>query len=199
MTDIIKYHASKTCFMSFTTKELIFLALAAALLFVLNFSIGAVVIAVTNIPLTSGFVTGITNMIVVTVVVMLLKRPGAATILCFIYSLIALPTPMAGGPPGFIWKVPLLTFGAFLFDLALLFIKNRKLAIIIGLPIMTVITNLLYVLTFYLLGMPEYKKMLAFLPLLCVSFVLLGYLGMWIGFMIYNRIRHKKIVQQISS
>ena len=43
----------------FTTRELIFIALMAALLFVTNLIISGAVISITGVPASSGFITGI--------------------------------------------------------------------------------------------------------------------------------------------
>ena len=95
--------------MTFKTKELIFIALMAALLFVLNFTIGAGIIAATGIPASSALIDGITNLAVVTFVALVLRKFGAIALLYLVYAIIALPTHMAGGPPGFILKIPLLS------------------------------------------------------------------------------------------
>ena len=56
-------------FKSFTTKELVFIALMGAALFVINLILAAGIIAITGIPLSSAFVTGITVAIFVLLMV----------------------------------------------------------------------------------------------------------------------------------
>ena len=185
--------------MTFKTKELIFIALMAALLFVLNFTIGAGIIAATGIPASSALIDGITNLAVVTFVALVLRKFGAIALLYLVYAIIALPTHMAGGPPGFILKIPFLAGSALLFDLTIYLLKYRKSGFIIGLPILTLFGFALYIATYYFLGMPEFQKLLTALPVIFVSFTVLGYIGMWIGFKIYNRTKNKRAVLQITS
>lgn len=185
--------------MSFKTKELIFIALTAALLFVVNFSIGAGIIAVTGIPGASGFITGITNLIFITIVALTLRKFGAVSLLYLIYGIIALPTHMAGGPPGFIWKIPVLVLIALLFEITIYIAKFRKIGFILGLPVFVVGGMMLYLGTYYLLGMPEFDKMYSAALALAVIFTVLGYIGMWLGFILYNRLKNKRIIKQISA
>ncbi|MBI5065391.1 hypothetical protein HZA97_04075 [Candidatus Woesearchaeota archaeon] len=185
--------------MSFKTKELIFIALMSALLFIVNFSMGAGIIAVTGIPGGSAFITGITNLIVITFVALTLKKVGSLTLLYFIYGIIALPTPMAGGPPGFMLKIPLLALSAFLFEIVMYFSNYKKIGFILGLPVFTIFGFATYLLTYWFLGMPEFDKMYSAFLALAVIFIVLGYIGMWLGFIVHNRLKNKRILSQISA
>lgn len=185
--------------MAYSTKELIFIALMAALLFVINFAIGAGIIAVTGIPGGSALVTGITNLIVVTFVALAIKKFGTIGLLYLVYGILALPTDMAGGPPGFVWKIPLLAGSALVFELFLRFTNYRKLGFIVGLPIFTLFGFAVYLLAYWLLGMPEFDKLLKALPVIFVMFTILGYIGIWLGFVIYNRLKEKRIIRQITA
>ncbi len=171
----------------------------AALLFVFNFTLGAGIIAVTGIPGGSALITGITNLIVITFVALTLKRVGSLTLLYFVYGIIALPTHMAGGPPGFIWKIPLLVISAFLFEILLYFSNYKKIGFIIGLPIFTIFGFGTYLLTYWLLGMPEFEKLSTTLHIIFIMFTILGYIGMWLGFILYNRLKNKRILAQITA
>src|SRR3989344_2613158 len=183
----------------FHTKELIFIALMSALLFVINFTIGAGIIAVTGIPGSSAFITGISNLMFLTFVALVVRKFGVLTLFYLVYAVIALPTHMAGGPPGFIWKIPLLAISAFLMDIVLYYTKFKKVGFIIGLPILTVFGFLLYLVTYYLLGMPEFEKLYSVMVVMSIIFIALGYFGMWIGFILYNKMKNKRIIAQIGS
>lgn len=182
----------------FSTKELIFIALMAALLFVLNFTVGAGIIAVTGIPGSSAFITGITNLIFITFIALVVRKFGVLSLFYFVYGIIALPTHMAGGPPGFIWKVPLLVISAFLLDILLHFTKFRKVGFIIGLPVLTIFGFGSYLVVYYLLGMPEFEKLYGVIFIMSIIFIVLGYIGMWLGFVLYNKMKNKRIIRNIT-
>lgn len=182
----------------FTTKQLVFIALMAALLFVLNFVVGSWIIALSGVPGSSAFITGITNLAVVSFVALTLRKLGSISLLYLVYGLLALPTPMAGGPPGFVWKIPALVFSALLFELVLHFTKYRKVGFIVGIPVLTLVGFGMFLLIYRLLGMPEYGKLLGVVPYLALAFILLGYVGMWVGFVGYNRLKNRQLMRQIS-
>ena len=185
--------------MAFTTKQLIFIALMAALLFVVNFTIGAGIIAVTEIPASSGFITGLTNVLVVTFVALTMRKFGALSLLYLVYGILALPTFMAGGPPGFVWKIPMLVLSAFIFESGLWFFRYKKYGFIISLPIFVVTGLLIYLGGFWLFGIPGLDKFIQAIPVFLVLFIMLGYLGMWLGFKLFNKFKNKRILQQITS
>ncbi|MDO8661539.1 MAG: MptD family putative ECF transporter S component [Candidatus Woesearchaeota archaeon] len=182
----------------FTIRQLIFIALMSALLFVVNLTIGSGIIALTGIPGGSAFVTGISNLVVIVFVALTLKKFGSLSLLYLIYGLLALPTDMAGGPPGFIWKIPLLVVPTLLFDYIIWQSNYAKKGFIIGFPFFTVFGFALYLGTFWLLGMPEFSRMYNAFALLAIVFIVLGYFGMWLGFMLYNRLKNSAVLRQIS-
>jgi len=185
--------------MTFKTKELIFIALMAAALFVVNLIIGSGIIAATGVPGASGFVTGLTNLIFITFTALVLKRFWSLTILYLIYGILAIPTPMAGGPPGFFWKIIPLVITAFIFEVVVRIFNYRKRGFVIALPAFVVVGISAYILTYWILGMPELEKIIAVWPIMIALFVPLGYLGIWLGFKIYNRTKNKRVVYQITS
>lgn len=185
--------------MVFKTKELIFIALMAAALFVVNLLVGSGIIAATGIVGASGFVTGLTNLIFITFTALVLKRFWSLTLLYLIYGILAIPTPMAGGPPGFFWKIIPLIITAFIFEVVVYFFHYKKRGFVIALPAFVILGISAYILTYWALGMPELEKVIAVWPIMIIAFVPLGYLGIWLGFVIYNRIKNKRVIYQITS
>lgn len=184
--------------MAFTIRQMIFIALSAALLFVMNFSLGAGVIAATGIPGSSALVDGVTNLLVITFASLVVRRFGVMGTLYFIYGIIALPTHMAGGPPGFVPKIFLLAGSALVYDAIVYGFNFQRKGFIIGLPILLLGGFALYVATYSLLGMPEADKLLKAMPILIGAFLPMGYAGMWLGFKLYDRMKDKQLVRQIS-
>ena len=183
----------------FTTRELTFLALMAALTFVVNLVVSAGIIAATGVPASSGLITGLTNGIFVTFVALTVRRYGALALFSFIYSVLALPTNMAGGPPGFVWKIPIMVISALIAEFILCSMHHRKLGFIIAIPVYTVIDIGATVLAYWLLGLPELDALLNLVYLITVMFIVLGYVGMSIGFVLYNKMSKKRIIRQISA
>lgn len=185
-------------FKRFNTKQLIFIALMSALLFAINFTIGSGIISITGIPASSLFVTGITNLIVLTFVILVLKKLWSLTLLYTLYGILALPTHMAGGPPGFLLKVPIVALSVFTLEITIYLTKFKKYGFFLGLAIFTLIGSALYLTTYYLLGMPEFDKMFKAITPLTIALLILGSLGILIGFTLYNKLKNKRILQQIS-
>ena len=185
--------------MTFKTKELIFIALMAAALFVINLVIGSGIIAVTEVPGTNGFVTGLTNLIFITFVALVLKRFWSVTTFYIIYGILTIPTSMGGGPPGFIFKIIPLVITAFIFEVVIKLFNYKKKGFIIALLAFVVLGIFAYILTYWILGMPELTKILRVWPIMAIFFIILGYLGMWLGFKIYDRTKNKRVVLQITS
>ena len=185
--------------MAFKTKELIFIALMAAALFVTNLVIGSGIVAITEVPGANGFVTGLTNLVFITFAALVLKRFWSVTTLCFIYGILVIPTSLGGGPPGFIFKIIPLLITAFIFDVVINLFSYKKKGFIIALLAFVILGVFAYIITYWILGMPELEKILRVWPIMAVIFVILGYLGMWIGFTIYNRMKNKRVILQITS
>ena len=87
-----------TMFERFTTKQLVFLALMGAVLFLQDISISIPIYAATGIPGAGYAIIGITFVLVAIVGALVVPRFGSFTIMAFIYSVIAIPTPVYGPP-----------------------------------------------------------------------------------------------------
>lgn len=181
----------------FTTKELIFIALMSALLIVVNLVFG-VVLETISIE-AAEFITGLTNTIFIAFVALTFKRLGALSLFYLIYSLLTLPFPLGGGPPGFFLKIPLLVIPIIFFDLILYFTNFQKSGFIIGLPIFIIILALTHLAIFYLLNMPQFNMLLKAIWILVIGLIVLGYVGISLGFTLYNKLKNKRIIQQITN
>jgi hypothetical protein len=182
----------------FSTKELIFIAVMSAFLFAVNFSIGSWVIVISGIPGSSVFVTGITNLIVVTFVALSLKRFGSITLLYFIYGILSLPTNMNGGPPGFVWKVPIMALTALSMESVFHFMGYTKKSFIFSLPALAASGLLLYLGAYYFLGMPEFETIAKVWLVMLVVVMIMGCIGIQIGFLLYNKLKDKPLLKQFT-
>ena len=184
---------------SFTTKQLIFIALMAGLLLAINFTLGIGIITVTGIPGSSAFVTGITNAIALGLTVLIIRKIGSGGLLYLIYGLIALPTPMAGGPPGFIWKVIILALAGITFDLFIHPLKYKTWGWVIGGFFASIVGLFGLLLVYYLLQLPEFDKLAPVIIIMFVVWFVFGLIGFRIANIIYKRIKDKRLIKQISS
>jgi hypothetical protein len=182
----------------FSTKELIFLALMGALLFVVNFALGSWLIIVTGIPGSSILITAITNIFLMTLVTLIIRKFWSLPILYLVYAFLTFPTPLGGAPPGFWPKIGMLVIPVIFFEIAIYALKFKKSGFILGL-VLYALSALLYLPVYYFFGMPEFEKMMTIIvPGILVLFTF-GLIGMWLGFLVYKKIKNKRIVKQLSS
>ena len=90
----------------FTTRELVFIALFATTLLIVNLLLGGWLIALTGIPMANGIVTGITFGLFLLILIKMSPKFGSLTLFLLVYSVLELPTTL-GGAPGFWPKVPI--------------------------------------------------------------------------------------------
>lgn len=184
-------------FKKFKTKELIFIAIMAALLFVINFVIGAWIVAATGVPGSSVLITGISNLIILTFVSLVIRKFGAATFLYFIYSIITLPTHLSGGPPGFLPKIPLMILLGLAFDIPNSIAKYRKIGFVFGMIAISIAGVILYPLAYWLFDIPSLDKLIALIPIALIAYFVLGSIGIWLGFLLHKKLKNKHIFKQI--
>jgi hypothetical protein len=177
-----------------STRQLIFIALMAALVFVVNFSVGEWLVAATGVPGGSGFVTGFTNGLFITVTALILRKFGSITLVGLIYGILALPTNMAGGPPGFIWKLPLIVLTVLLAESIIHFMSYRKSGFFIALAVGNAFSMASLAFVFWMLGMSEFEKLMGVVYVLYGMFVVLGFIGIVVGFVVYARLKSKRWV-----
>lgn len=181
----------------FTTKQFVFLALITALMFVVDMTLGSWIIAITGIPGTSALINTLLNLFILTISLLVLRKFGTATIIYGLYGLIALPTALAGGGPGFWPKVPLSIISGLLFEIPVILTGFKKRGFAVGL-ILLALGYLLYVPVYYLMGVPELQQIKKILIPGIIAVIVLGAIGIWLGFLVYNKIKNKSLVKQIS-
>ena len=185
-------------FQKFTTRELVFIALMAASLFVANLVLATGIIAATGIPLASGFLTGITIGLWALLMIKIVPKVGSLTLLCLIYSILEIPTSL-GGAPGFWPKIPINAISALIGDLFLYFTRYRNWSIFIAFYVIAVFNIGTFIYFLWLLGLPNVEKTLTIAHYLVLAYWVLGTIGILIGFAIYKRIKNKRTILQIRS
>jgi hypothetical protein len=185
-------------FKGFTTKELVFIAFMAAALFVVNFITGAGLNAITGVPLSNMFINSLFLALWIFLMVKILPKFGTLTLMLLIYSILAIPTSI-GGAPGFLLKVPIITFAGFLGDIFLYFTKYRSWSIFFAYYILTTATLLTFAFALFKLGIPAANKILPIVHWLILAICVVGTVGLVIGIFIYNRIKDKRIIRQLGA
>ncbi len=181
----------------FTTKELIFIALMSALIFIINVVIGSIVISITGIPLSNAFVTGITMGLGVLLIIKIVPKFGSLTLFLLIYSILSIPTSL-GGAPGFWPKIPINTISGLLGDLFLLTARYRLWSLFLGFYIITTANISAFLFFLWLLALPAIQKTISIAHWLLLAYWILGTVGILIGMFIWNKLKDKRILLQIS-
>ncbi len=180
----------------FSTKELIFIAITATALFVVDFMAGAWVIALTGIPLSGSFISPIIAGFFVIFLIRTVPKFGTMTFSLFIFGMLALPT-ISAGPPGFWPKVIVEVLAGVSADTFLYLCRYKKWSIFVAFYVIS--TMLLYGLTFsmILMGIPESDKTLSIMPFVVLTWIAIGTVGLFLGLKSWERFKNYSIIKQI--
>jgi len=181
---------------SFETKELITIGLVGALMFVLCFIFGSILNIATGNPGASAFITQIIQAILITILVVIFRKPGVATYMWLIYGILAIPTTLWGGLPG-IYKVIMALVTGISFDTVVYLFKYKKWSFYLGGMVTYIIVIPLMIWFYYLLNVPGKEVALSLLPIMLVICVIEYVIGTFIGFKIYKKIENKQVIQNL--
>lgn len=180
----------------FKTKELVFIALIATLLFVINFLAGGALIAITGIPLMNGILTGITFGIFTIILFKAIPKFGTFTLFLLIYAILEIPTSL-GGAPGFWPKIPINVISGLVLDIILLAFNYRKIIFYPAIYVLVVVNTLTFVWFLKMFNVPGVEKLIKILWWFIPLYWVLGTIGILIGLYIWNKIKEKNIIKQI--
>ncbi len=183
-------------FKSFKAKQLIFIALMAVLLFVINLVFGSILIAATGIPMANAIFSGITFGIFVLLMVRTLPKFWTFTLFFLIYSILEIPTPL-GGAPGFWPKIPINVLVGLAADSFLLSTKYKKWSYFVGFYVLATVNTLAFIFFMKMFNVPGVEKLAAILWWLIPVYWVLGTIGILIGEAIYNKLKNNKTYLQI--
>lgn len=180
------------------TKELIFLTLMGVAWFVLDFIVGQWVNALLNLYNIGAFLSSIIAGFFVIILVKIRPKFGTFSITLLIFGLLAFPTA-SSGPVGFWPKIIINFLVGFLGDIFMSAAKYKRWAVIASFYLLS--TCLLYGLTFAMIafGVPEAGKILSIMHFVALGYWIIGSLGLWLGFKVYNKIKDKNIVKQLQN
>lgn len=181
---------------AFNTKELAFIGLMGALMFVLSFLFGSALNIATGNPAASGFITQIIQGIILTVAVLTTRKFGTATYMWLIYGILAIPTNMWGGLPG-MYKVLISLATGLIFDTVIYLFRYKIKGLFIGSVTQYIVLVPLLLWFYTQLNIPGAEKVLKYWPIMIVIFLALFSFGIWIGLKIFNRIKNKRTIKLI--
>lgn len=180
----------------FSTKQLIFLALIGAILFIMDLVISTVIDAVTGMQGAGYLVIGIFFIMIAVIGGLIIPKFGVFALMALIYALLAIPTNVFG-PPG-ILKVPIAFIVGLIIDLIIYSFKYKKSGYYLGAIIGNVLSLILFVWTFLLLGLPGIESLMPYLWSFSILYGIEAVIGTWLGYIIFNKkLKNLKIIKQI--
>ncbi len=183
---------------NFTTKELIFIALMGALTFVIAFTAGSGITLATGIPVMSAVVNIIVQVFFWILTVLIIKKKfGVLTLLGTVYAILAIPTVLYGPPTvlKIVWGVA----SALIADIVLYLLSYKKIAYYVSSISWLWVLGFLELFFFSLLGVPGIAKFIKIFPILMGIGTIEAILAVFLAFIVYNKIKQKRIVKLISS
>jgi len=162
---------------------------------------GAALPVILAVPGASGLLNVFVAGILFPLTCLTIRTFGAATITGFVFSFLALPLPLSG-PPGFVPKLIIGITSGLVADgiFALLRAKERLSALLIG-----GITNIVIGLEIAGLGMvwqvPGIERFIKVMvsPITLGGALIGGAIAGYLGWLIYNRLKHSPVVRKIQS
>lgn len=182
----------------FNTTHLVLCGGFGAMLFVLNFLLGATLTYVFGVPGLSGLITGLTTGFILAIAVSSSPRFSTVTIVFTLYCILAIPTVLMG-PPG-IYKVLVGFFSGIAYDSLASLFRSRKIGNYLGWTAYTIVILALTYSAFVLLKLPELEKFQEAVLMLFFVFLLEGYAGTALGHLFFKKnLKGSKIFSQLKS
>jgi hypothetical protein len=182
---------------NFSTKQIVFSALMGALMFILSFALGSGLNVAIGNPAASGLVSCLIQAIMMTTAILISRRFGVVTLMWLVYGVLAIPTNMLGGLPGLL-KVCLALGIGIIFDVVVYFLNYKKWSLFFAFVLMYVFLVPVNLWIYFALGLPNANVLLKSAPYLFAIFLIESFIGIWIGLKIYNRVKSKSFVRQLS-
>lgn len=181
----------------FNLKNLILIALLAAFMFIVDMFIVAPINTLSGVHGMGFLVDVIFINALVTMFALILRRFFSVTLLYTLFGLLVIPTSIMGPPTPF--KILLGFIIGISADIIIFLFKYKKIGFILGVAIANALSYPIGYLASLALGIPgsdELGKVVWFLTLIVL---LLGMFGDWLGIKLYNKIKHKQIIKQLSN
>lgn len=170
----------------FTTKELVFLAILTATLFVFDVTI------VMGIKLATGGIEG-AGLVVDTILLLaaatiagrVVPKFGTFTIVATLYTILLIPLPLVG-PPG-VYKVGLGLALGIMADVLLWLFRYCKIGYYVSLPAANILSLPLLLWMLIVLGLPGVDEMRSLILVFAAIVAIESLFGVWAGMWIYEK------------
>lgn len=176
----------------FTTRQLVFLALTAAGLFVIDLFVNEWVDAIVGVSGAGFMITGFVWVAVLGFAGLTVKRFGAFTTTLTVYCVISIPTTVLG-PPG-AQKIIIGAFAGLIADTVVYALNHGKVGYYLGLG--NASAPPLMFLAHTLLGLPV-ASLMEFFTLFIVLAFIQGLIGAWLAYELEERIRDSPLLETI--
>jgi len=184
--------------MNWNTPKLI-TAGSLGVLYVVLALFGAGLQAVLGFPLASGIINIFTSAAILAFCCLLLNQFWSATIMMFVYGVIALPLPVMG-TPGFLPKILIGISVGIVVDGIYIFLKPKeKIASLVIGAVSQVVMAIEILGLGMLFSIPGIEKALEIFltPLVIIATIICGAIGGYIGYFIFNKLRNTAVVLKI--
>lgn len=181
------------------TKDLVVIALLAASWIVLDLIFASFLNAITGIPLTSAMITGVIAAFFMVLAIKILPRFGSLTIMLTLFGLLEMPTSL-GGYPGFWPKIIINGLSGFFGDVWLVFTGYKKTwNLFVGFYILAAVNLFTFIYFLIKMGVPNAEKTFAIWYYILPVYWIMGTIGIFLGMLVWRKIKDKKIVRQITN
>ncbi|MDO8661487.1 MAG: hypothetical protein Q7K43_06360 [Candidatus Woesearchaeota archaeon] len=184
--------------MTFTVRQLVFMALLGAITFVFDLAFVSGIDASTGIPGAGFMVDTIFVVALMTIGGLVIKRFGVFSSIALIYGVLAVPTTVFG-PPG-AYKIVLSLVLGLVADAVVYFFKYKRIGFYSAMAIGNVFGLPLFLLALRWLGLPGSSALAsAFWVILAVT-VVESLIGAWLGLWLFEkRIKNLAVIRQLQS
>lgn len=172
------------------------MALVAAFAFIIMFSLAGAINIITGTPLIGGLALNIVFSFIMATALLIIRKPGTASLLVLIYSALSVPTANFG-PPG-IYKIIMGLIMGIIVDIVLYYGKYKKLAYYFGIGLVFFLAGPLLYIALILLKMPAANKIAGLMIPLMIIYLVEALIGTFLAFKVYNKIKDKSLIRQLS-
>ena len=182
----------------FRTKELVFIALMAALAFIIALVLGVGINAITATPMLGGLVINLFFAFLLVLFALIIRKFGAIILLTLIYSLLSVPT-INLGPPGF-YKILIAVFIGLFMEIVLLVGQRKKIAYYMAVSFGFVLAIPLMIWIMNFLGLPGVDKLAPIMSIVMIIYFIEGIIGSWLAFIAYDKkLKNSALVKRLTS
>lgn len=182
----------------FSVRELVFIAMIGALLFILDLSISTGIDAITGIPASGTLITTLFFVALATIGGLTIRKFGTYIGMGLIYAILATPNTVFG-PPG-VYKILLGLIVGIVADMIVFSSNYRKIGYYLGLTAGIIVSLPILLYFMNLLGLPGAKELSSVLWFIIGLSAVESLIGTWIGMNLYEKkISKMRIIKQIQT